>query len=114
MMYMPDAIQAAIQLMETDAANLTHRNAFNVTAMQVTPGEIAAAIRTHRPGFEIEYEIDPVRQRIAESWPRRLDDSAARREWGWNPEYDLESMTADMLDKLTAKLQANPVSEESR
>lgn len=114
MMYMPDAIRAAIQLMETDAANLTHRNAFNVTAMQVTPSELAAAIRTHRPGFEIEYEIDPVRQRIAESWPRRLDDSAARSEWGWNPEYDLESMTADMLNKLTAKLQANRVSEESR
>ncbi len=114
MMYMPDAICAAIQLMETDAANLRHRNAFNVTAMQVTPSEIASAIRAHRPGFEIEYEIDPVRQRIAESWPRRLDDSAARSEWGWNPEYDLESMTADMLNKLTAKLQASRVSEESR
>lgn len=114
MMYMPDAIRAAIELMESDPANLVHRNAFNVTAMQVTPSEIAAAIQTHKPGFEIEYEIDPVRQSIAESWPRRLDDSAARREWGWEPEYDLESMAADMLDKLTAKLQADPVAEESR
>ena len=114
MLYMPDAIRAAIQLMDTKPASLVHRNAFNVTAMQVTPKEIAAAIRIHRPGFEIEYEIDPVRQAIAESWPRRLDDSAARSEWGWKPEYDLESMTADMLQKLTAKLQDNPLAEESR
>ncbi|MEE9207749.1 MAG: NAD-dependent epimerase/dehydratase family protein [Gemmatimonadota bacterium] len=114
MLYMPDAIQAAIQLMETEAASLVHRNAFNVTAMQVTPSEIAAAIRIHSPGFEIEYEIDPVRQAIAESWPRGLDDSAARSEWGWNPAYDLASMTSDMLEKLTAKPQVKPVSEESR
>lgn len=114
MLYMPDAIHAAIQLMETDPAKLVHRNAFNVTAMQITPSEIAAAIQAHRPDFEIQYEVDPVRQAIAESWPRRIDDSAARAEWGWNPEFDLESMTADMLDKLTAKLQPDPVSEESR
>ncbi|MEN8143537.1 MAG: NAD-dependent epimerase/dehydratase family protein [Gemmatimonadota bacterium] len=114
MLYMPDAIQAAIQLMETDPGRLVHRNAFNVTAMQVTPSEIAAAIQTHMPEFEIEYDVDPVRQAIAESWPRRLDDSAARSEWGWSPVYDLESMTADMLAKLTAKLQASPVSEQSR
>jgi nucleoside-diphosphate-sugar epimerase len=97
MMYMPDAIRAAIELMEADPSYLVHRNAFNVTAMQLTPASLAAAIRRHLPAFEIDYEVDPVRQAIAESWPRRLDDSAARAEWGWRPEYDLETMTADML-----------------
>jgi nucleoside-diphosphate-sugar epimerase len=90
--------------MEADAAALTHRNAFNVTAMNFTPEELAAAIRTHIPGFRIDYEVDPVRQAIADSWPCTIDDSAARSEWGWMPRYDLAAMTADMLDKLAARV----------
>lgn len=100
MMYMPDAIRAAIELMEADPARLRHRNAYNVTAMQLTPARLAEALRRHIPGFEIDYDVDPVRQAIADSWPRRLDDSAAREEWGWRPAYDLEAMTADMLAHL--------------
>jgi len=103
MMYMPDAIRAAMELMEADPTRLVHRNAFNITAMQLTPERLAEAIRAHLPGFRVEYEVDPVRQRIAESWPRRLDDSAAREEWGWAPEYDLEAMTIDMLEALSRK-----------
>ena len=104
MMYMPDAIRAAIELMEADPARLKHRNAFNVTAMQLTPATLADAIAQRIPGFEIEYDIDPVRQAIADSWPRRLDDSAAREEWGWKPAYDLDAMTDDMLAQLAKKL----------
>ncbi|MFQ5747635.1 MAG: NAD-dependent epimerase/dehydratase family protein [Gemmatimonadota bacterium] len=101
MLYMPDAIRAAIELMEADPDRLEHRNAFNVTAMQVTPEDIAAAIRRRMPDFRMEYDVDPRRQAIAESWPRRIDDSAARREWGWRPAWDLESMTEDMLNHLS-------------
>lgn len=104
MMYMPDAIRAAIEVMEADPAKLRHRNAFNVTAMQFTPERLAEAIRRHIPGFTLDHDVDSVRQRIAESWPRRLDDSAAREEWGWQPAYDLEAMTAEMLEKLAEKL----------
>jgi nucleoside-diphosphate-sugar epimerase len=96
-MYMPDAVSAAIQLMEADASRLVHRNAFNVTAMQLTPDSLAREIRKHIPAFQISYEVDPVRQAIADSWPRRIDDSAARAEWGWAPVYDAAAMTADML-----------------
>ena len=114
MMYMPDALKAAIDLMEADAARLEHRNAFNVTAMSFTPEELAAAIRVHVPGFEIEYEVDPVRQAIADSWPDSLDDGAARREWDWSPEYDLPSMTEEMLTELDRKLRADRGPEEER
>ncbi len=100
MMYMPDAIKAAVDLMNADPMRLAHRNAFNVTAVNFTPEQLAAEIRKHIPKFTIEYRIDPVRQAIADSWPNSLDDSAAREEWGWNPEYDLESMTRDMLENL--------------
>jgi len=100
MMYMPDAIHAAITLMEADAAKLKHRNAFNVTAMSFTPEQIAAEIRRHLPGFALDYQVDPVRQGIADSWPNHMDDSAARAEWGWKPEYDLSSMTTDMIRVL--------------
>jgi nucleoside-diphosphate-sugar epimerase len=100
MMYMPDAVRAAMAIMEADAERLVHRNAFNVTAMQLTPERLAAEIRVHLPGFEIEYEIDPVRQGIADSWPNRIDDSAARTEWGWDPTFDAAAMTADMLSHL--------------
>jgi nucleoside-diphosphate-sugar epimerase len=102
MMYMPDAIRAAIELMEADPHRLEHRNAFNLTAMQVTPETLAASIREHLPEFEIDYDVDPARQAIAESWPRRIDDSAAREEWAWKPEFDLSAMTADMLANLGA------------
>jgi nucleoside-diphosphate-sugar epimerase len=103
MMYMPDAVRAAMELMEADPARLEHRNAFNVTAMQLTPARLADAIRRHLPGFEIDYDVDPVRQKIAESWPRSLDDSAARREWGWQPRYDMEAMVEDMLEHLAVR-----------
>jgi nucleoside-diphosphate-sugar epimerase len=104
MMYMPDAIKAAVQLMEADAARLQHRNGYNITAMSVAPAEITSEIRKHIPDFKINYEIDPVRQAIAESWPRHMDDSAARTEWGWQPEFDLTAMVKDMLDKLSGRL----------
>lgn len=106
MMYMPDAIRAMIELMEADPAGLTHRNAFNVTAMNVTPEELAEEICKHIPDFVIDYDVDPVRQAIADSWPRSLDDSAAQSEWRWAPRYDLPAMTADMLEKLRAKLKS--------
>ena len=105
MMYMPDAIRAAIEVMVADPAQLKHRNAFNVTAMQLTPAKLADAIRRHIPGFTIEYKVDPVRQNIANSWPRRIDDAAARAEWGWKHEYDMEAMTEDMIAQLRLKLQ---------
>jgi nucleoside-diphosphate-sugar epimerase len=104
MMYMPDAVRAAIELMEADPARLRHRNAFNVTAMQFTPAELVMAIRERIPHFEVAYQVDPVRQAIADSWPRRLDDSAAREEWGWSPEYDMDALVDDMLAQLGAKL----------
>ena len=104
MMYMPDAITAMISLMEADPSRLIHRNAFNVTAMNFTPAQQAEEIRKHIPEFEIDYNVDPIRQEIADSWPNSLDDSAAREEWGWNPKYDLSSMTIEMLDKLAERL----------
>ncbi|NLK44055.1 MAG: L-threonine 3-dehydrogenase [Tissierellia bacterium] len=104
MMYMPDALDAIIQLMEADPSKLIHRNAFNVTAMSFDPEMIAGSIRKFIPEFELEYDVDPVRQAIADSWPNSLDDSAAREEWGWDPKYDLNGMTKDMLEKLKIKL----------
>ena len=109
MMYMPDAIGAMIKLMAVDPSQLVHRNAFNVTAMSVTPEELAAAIRQQLPDFVIDYEVDPVRQAIADSWPRSLDDSAARVEWSWSPSYNLSAMTRDMLAKLGVKLKKTAV-----
>ena len=103
MMYMPDAIRAMIELMEVDAARLRHRNAYNVTAMSITPAELAAEIRKHIPDFAIDYEVDPIRQSIANSWPRSLDDAAAREDWGFAPSFDLAAMTKDMLARLSEK-----------
>jgi nucleoside-diphosphate-sugar epimerase len=103
MMYMPDALHAAITLMEADSSRLQHRNAYNITAMSVAPQDIAAEIRKALPSFTITYAVDPVRQAIAESWPRHMDDTVARREWGWSPRFDLTAMTQDMLAKLAAK-----------
>jgi nucleoside-diphosphate-sugar epimerase len=104
MMYMPDAIKACVDVMEADPARLEHRNAFNVTAMNFTPEELAAAIRRHIPDLVLEYSVDKVRQSIADSWPNSLDDSAARQEWGWSPSYDLDAMVADMLENLSKKV----------
>ncbi len=105
MMYMPDALQAIYQLLEADASRLKHRNAFNITAMSFAPEEIATEIKKHLPDFDFGYEVDPVRQAIAESWPNSLDDSAARVEWDWNPQYDLAKMTADMVENIKKKLE---------
>jgi nucleoside-diphosphate-sugar epimerase len=107
MMYMPDALRAIVGLMEADPKRLRHRNAFNITAMQFTPAELAAQIRRRMPSFEIEYKVDPVRQAIADSWPRSMDDSAAREEWGWRPTFELDGMIDDMLEKLGGKLLAH-------
>ncbi len=104
MMYMPDALDAIVELMEADGDKLIHRNAFNITAMSFTPEEIAASIKKYIPEFEMDYDVDPVRQAIAESWPNSLDASAAKEEWGFSPKYDLDAMTRDMLDKLSKKL----------
>lgn len=103
MMYMPDAIQAIIDLMEADPSKLKHRNAFNITAMSFEPEQIAAEIKKHIPEFEISYNPDPVRQGIANTWPDSIDPTAAKEEWGFKAEYDLAKMTADMLEKLRAK-----------
>ncbi len=103
MMYMPDAVSAAIALMEADSDKLNHRNAFNVTAMSFTPAQLAAEIQKHLPDFTIAYTIDPVRQAIADSWPMHMDDSAARSEWGWQPKYDLEATVQDMLEQIEFK-----------
>ena len=104
MMYMPDAIKAGIDLMEADPAKLIHRNAFNVTAMSFDPEIIAAEIRKHIPEFTMDYNVDPVKKAIAETWPNIMDDSAAREQWGWEPEFDLETMTKDMIEVLSKKL----------
>jgi len=104
MMYMPDALSAISSLIEADASKLVHRNAFNIAAMSFAPEDIAAEIKRHIPEFIMDYDVDPVRQAIADSWPNSLDDSAARAEWGWNPKYDLALMTTDMLQQLRCKL----------
>jgi nucleoside-diphosphate-sugar epimerase len=104
MMYMPDALAALIALMEANPKKLVHRNSFNVTAMNFTPEELAAAIRKHIPAFEIRYSVDPTRQGIADSWPNSLDCSAARAEWGFAPQFGLEAMVEDMLGKLRARI----------
>jgi len=107
MMYMPDAIKAAIDLMEADPSKLIHRNAFNVTAMSIAPEDIAAEIKKLIPEFTINYKVNPIRQAIADSWPNKMDDSSARKEWNWLAQYDLQAMTRDMLEKLTEKLKVN-------
>lgn len=104
MMYMPDGLHAAISLMEADPTRLVHRNGFNIASMSFDPEEIFQAIKRHKPNFEMEYDVDMLKQGIADSWPDSLDDSCARAEWDWKPQYDLESMTVDMLKNLEAKL----------
>ena len=104
MMYMPDALNAAIKLMEADLSRLKHHNGFNIASMSFDPEEIYKEIKKHKPDFEMVYDVDPLKQSIAESWPDRMEDICAREEWDWKPEYDLKSMTVDMLDKLSKKL----------
>jgi hypothetical protein len=104
MMYMPDALHAAIALMEADPTRLIHRNAFNIAAMSFDPETLYAAIRKYKPEFEMVYDVDPLKEKIAESWPDQMDDSCARNEWDWAPQYNLDSMTRDMLEKLSARL----------
>jgi nucleoside-diphosphate-sugar epimerase len=103
MMYMPDAINAAIDLMEADPSRLKHRNCFNVTAMSIDPESIADSISKVIPDFTINYNVEQSKQEIANSWPNSLDDSAAKYEWDWNPKFKLDAMTEDMLKVIGEK-----------
>ncbi|UBH13014.1 L-threonine 3-dehydrogenase [Macrococcus armenti] len=103
MMFMDDAIDAIIKLMEAPAENLIDRNAFNVTAMSVDPEMIAASIRKVMPEFELDYDVDPVREGIAQSWPNSIDASEAKKQWGFNPKFDLDTMTKEMLEAIKLK-----------
>lgn len=100
MMYMPDALHAAIQIMEADPSRLVHRNSFNIASMSFDPEIIYGNIKKYIPDFKMEYKVDPLRQAIADSWPNSLDDTCAREEWDWKPTYDLDIMTRDMIEKL--------------
>ena len=104
MMYMPDALHAAMMLMEADPSRLKHRNSFNIASMSFEPEQIFAKIREYIPSLQVRYEVDPVRQAIATSWPDSMDDSCARAEWDWKPTYDMDSMTVDMIKNLRLKL----------
>ena len=106
MMYMPDAILSLIMLEKAEKSKLKHFSDFNVNSMSFSPKDLAIAIKKRIPGFEINYEINPMLQSIADSWPDKLDDSVARKEWGWNPKYDLNSMVDDMIINLTKKLKS--------
>ena len=101
---MPDALRAIVELMEADPAKLKHRNSFNLASMSFTPDILAAEIKRHIPDFTKDFDIDPVKEAIANSWPNQLDDSCAREEWGWKPEWDISAMTRDMLEKVALKL----------
>ena len=104
MMYMPDALNAAIQLMEVDHSRLKHYNGFNIASMSFEPNQIYEAIRKYKPEFQMEYDVDPLKQANADSWSNSIDDTCAREEWGWAPTFDLDSMTKDMLHRLSHKL----------
>ena len=107
MMHMPDCIRATIMLMDADISRLKHHADFNLAGVSFSPKELVAKIQKHIPDFVCEYEPD-FRQQIADSWPMTIDDSAAREEWDWSPEYDLEAMTRDMIEKLTPRLLGSP------
>lgn len=104
MMYMPDALDAMVDIMEADPSKLIHRNSFNVTAMSFDPEILYNTIKKYIPDFEMEYRPEPIKQAIANSWPNSLDDSCARNEWGWNPKYDLDKMSVDMIETLKRKI----------
>lgn len=112
MMYMPDALKAAVNLMEAEHDSLNYHNAYNVSSMSFSPKIQAEAIKKHIPDFKINYKIDPVRQGIADSWPNSMDDTAAREDWGWKPEYTLESMTKDMIKVLSERFARRNEDEE--
>lgn len=104
MMYMPDALRAAVELMEADPSKLKHRNSFNIASMSFTPEIIAEAVRREVPSFTMDYDVEPVKDAIARSWPNKLDDTCAREEWGWKPQWDIDSMTRDMLAAVRRKM----------
>lgn len=103
MMYMPDALRAAVEIMEADPTRFKHRNSFNIASMSFDPEIIYNKIREYVPDFQMDYELDPLRQKIADSWPDSLDDTCSREEWDWKPEFDLDAMTQDMLLNLRKK-----------
>ncbi|RKY56862.1 MAG: L-threonine 3-dehydrogenase [Candidatus Neomarinimicrobiota bacterium] len=114
MMYMPDALKAAVKLMEADHNSLNYHNAYNIAAMSFSPKILADEIRKHIPGFQIDYKVDPVRQGIADSWPNSMDDSAARKDWGWKADFNLERMTKDMITVLSERFSRRKENEETK
>ena len=96
---MPDAIEATVGLMEADAKKLSVRSSYNIAGMSFSPNELADEIKTHIPDFICTYKPDN-RQKLASGWPRSIDDSAAKKDWGWKPTHNLSNMTIDMLDHL--------------
>ena len=104
MLYMPDALESTTQLMEADPDKLIHRNSFNIASMSFTPKQLFAKIKERIPEFEADYKIDPVKAQISASWPDCLDDSCARREWGWNPKWGIDEMVDDMIRACREKL----------
>jgi nucleoside-diphosphate-sugar epimerase len=102
MMYMPDCLKSTIDLMEADPSRIERHDSYNLAGMSFSPGELVAEIKKHIPEFKCDYKPD-FRQKIADSWPMSLDDSAARKDWSWKPSYDLTTMTKEMIDKLSAR-----------
>lgn len=103
MMYMPDALKAAVDIMNAEPSRLKHRNSFNIASMSFDPETLYHKIREYIPDFKMRYEIDAQRQAIADSWPDKMDDSCARAEWDWSPSYNLDTMTVDMIKRLKEK-----------
>ena len=103
MLYMPDALKACVELMEADPAKLIHRNSFNIASMSFSPDIIYKEICKHIPNLQMDYKIEPIKEAIASSWPNSLDDTCARAEWGWKPDWNLENMTVDMLKHIKIK-----------
>lgn len=104
MLYMPDALNAVTQLMEADPSKLVHRNSFNITCMSFTPAQLFAKIAERIPEATFDYDVDPVKAQISASWPNRMDDSCARKEWGWNPQWGIDAMVDDMLKEIAKKI----------
>ncbi len=105
MMYMPDALRAAVEVMEADPAKLVHRNSFNIASMSFCPKELFEVIKKRIPDATFDYNVDPVKAAIADSWPNKMDDTCAREEWGWKPEWDIDMMVDDMLSVIGKKMQ---------
>ena len=104
MLYMPDALNAVTQLMEADPSKLVHRNSFNITSMSFTPAQLFEKIKQRIPDATFDYDVDPVKAQISASWPNKMDDSCARKEWGWSPKWDIDAMVDDMLEKIGEKI----------